>query len=58
MRSCQLFSLAVVALSVVSMTGCAHAGLSQAAASGTDLNAPVVSAMNWAAACRREKSGC
>jgi hypothetical protein len=40
--------MAVVALSVVSLTGCAHAGLSQAAAASADLNAPVVSAMKAA----------
>lgn len=46
MRSCQLFSLAVVALSFMSMTGCASTGLAQATATGlTGENAPVTQAM-------------
>ena len=58
MRSCQLFSLAVVALSFVSMTGCAHAGLSQATATGlTGENAPIMHAMKAAGASTSASTG-
>lgn len=47
MRSCSLFSMAVVALSFVSLTGCAHTGMVQATSLPGE-NAPVVNAMNAA----------
>jgi hypothetical protein len=49
MRSCQLFSLAVVALSFVSMTGCAHVGLVKASGLSGE-NAPIMKVMRSAAA--------
>lgn len=49
MRACSLFSMAVVALSFVSLTGCAHAGMVGASSLNHE-HAPIVSAMNAAGA--------
>ena len=46
MRSCQLFSMAVVALSFVGLTGCAHAG--QVATDLSGAEAPIVATMRAA----------
>ena len=48
MRSCSMFSLAVVALAFVSLTGCAHTGTTVRATGLTGENAPITQAMKAA----------